>query len=84
MSYLLDTDICSAFIKGDPRVWSKVMQYAGRLHISTITVAELFAWVLRAKSPPARPQGLLDFLSDMTLLHVDMDVARRFGEIRAA
>ena len=83
MSYLLDTDICSAFINGDRRVWSKAMQYYERLHVSAITAAELFAWVLRSKAAPARREGLLDFLSDLTFLDIDQDVAYKFGEIRA-
>lgn len=83
MSYLLDTDICSAFIKGDRLVWPKMMQYSGRLYVSAITAAELFTWMLRAKASPARQQAVLDFFNDVTFLDVDRDVSRKFGEIRA-
>ncbi|MEX0710776.1 MAG: type II toxin-antitoxin system VapC family toxin [Pirellulales bacterium] len=84
MSFLLDTDICSAYLKGDHRVWQRFMQYGGQLHVSAVTAAELFAWVLRAKASPARLQGLLDLLRDTTFLEVNQDVCRKFGEIRAA
>src|ERR1700682_3288659 len=56
----------------------------GRLHVSAITVAELYTWALRATAPPKRLQGVLDMLNDMTFLDVDQDVARKFGELRAA
>lgn len=79
MSYLLDTDTCSAFIKGDRRVWPRVMQYSGRLSVSAITAAELFTWVLRAKASPTRQQAVLDFFNDVKFLSVDWDVSRKFG-----
>jgi predicted nucleic acid-binding protein len=84
MPFLLDTDICSAYLKGNHAVANRVEQYGGGLHVSAVTVGELFAWVLRAKASPARSQGLADFLKDVTFLDVDQDVARKFGEIRAA
>ena len=44
MSFLLDTDICSAYLKGDRLVWKRFLQYSGGLHVSTVTVGELFTW----------------------------------------
>lgn len=84
MSFLLDTDICSAYLKNDPRVVSKVMLHFGGIHVSVITVAELMTWALRAKAPPTRLQGVNDFLSAATLHNVDVIVAEKFGEIRAS
>jgi predicted nucleic acid-binding protein len=83
VSFLVDTDICSAYLKGDQRVWNRFMQYSGGLHVSTVTVGELFTWALRAGASPARLQGLLDLLKDMKVLDVTPDVARKFGEVRA-
>jgi tRNA(fMet)-specific endonuclease VapC len=56
MSFLLDTDTCSAYIKGNPLVFSRFLQYGGRLAIATITLGELFTWAFRAKAPPSRLQ----------------------------
>lgn len=84
MSYLLDTDICSAFIKGSRQVWPKMMQYSGQLHVSAVTAAELFAWILRANATPNRQQAVLDFFNDVTFLDINRDVSLKFGEIRAA
>ena len=83
MSFVLDTDICSAYLKGNSRVHSRFIQYGGRLHVSTITVGELFVWVLRARASPDRLQGLLDLLDDITVLDVNRAVAQKFGEVRA-
>ncbi len=83
MSFLLDTDICSAYLKGDHRVGKRVEQYGGRLYVSAVVAAELFAWVLRAKASPKQLQGLLDFLNDVYFLELTWDVSHKFGEIRA-
>ncbi len=83
MSFLIDTDTCSAYLKGNNRVHNKFIQHGGRLHVSTITVGELFTWVLRAKASPKRRQSLLDLLDDLVVLDVDQAVAQKFGEERA-
>jgi tRNA(fMet)-specific endonuclease VapC len=83
VSLLLDTDICSAYMKGDSRVGSRFIQYGGRLHVSAVTAAELFTWALRAKAPAARLPALLNLFRDMAFLDVDHAVSHKFGEIRA-
>ena len=84
MSFLIDTDVCSAYLKGDRNVWQRFMQYSGRLHLSSITVGELFTWSSRASASPKRQKALLDFLLDVTVLDVTYDVGRKFGELRAS
>jgi tRNA(fMet)-specific endonuclease VapC len=83
VSFLLDTDTCSAHLRQVAVVTSKFLQYTGRLHVSTLTVGELYVWALRAKAPPRRMQSLLELLDDVTVLDVTETVARRFGEVRA-
>ena len=70
MSFLLDTDTCSAYIKGNPLVFGRFVQYGGRLSISTITLGELFTWALRAKAPPGRLQDVQDLLKLVVVLDV--------------
>ena len=84
MSFLVDTDICSAYMKGNHDVWQRFMQYRGQLHVSVITEGELFTWALRAKAAPKRLQTLLDLLNDMTVLDVTTEIGRKFGALRAA
>ncbi len=82
MSFLVDTDTCSAQLKGDGRVGNRFLQYTGRLYVSAITVAELYSWVLRRGSPATRRQGLAHLLAATVVLSVGEDIAVRCGEIR--
>jgi tRNA(fMet)-specific endonuclease VapC len=84
VNYLLDTNICSAYLKGDSRVFTRFIQHSGGLCVSAIVVAELYSWVYRTKTPVRRFTGLTDLLAELTLLPVNHDVARKLGEIRAA
>ena len=36
MSFLVDTDTCSAHLKGTGNVSGRFLQYSGQLHISTL------------------------------------------------
>jgi predicted nucleic acid-binding protein len=83
MSFLVDTDICSAHLRQKGAINNRFLQYTGRLHISAITLGELYAWALRANAPPQRAQGLRDMLSDLRVLEVTADVALRFGQLQA-
>jgi len=84
VSFLLDTDICSAYLKNHAKVANRFLQYGGRLHISIITLGELLVWAKRKKASPKRLQTVLDLLNDVQVLLVDQIVAEKFGEIRAA
>jgi tRNA(fMet)-specific endonuclease VapC len=84
MTFLLDTNICSAQIRGDRRLFSRFIQYSGRLHVSVICVAELVLWVSRPGSPRTGHQDLDQFLQLVTSLDVTMEVARKFGGVQAA
>lgn len=84
MSYLLDTNICSAYLKGNPRVFNRFIQYAGNLNTSTVVLGELYTWVNRTKTKPSTRDALADLLRNVQVLPVDHDVARQFGQIRAA
>jgi tRNA(fMet)-specific endonuclease VapC len=84
MSFLLDTDICSAYLKNSRKVVGKVMLHFGGLHISAVTAGELLTWAQRANAPAARLNGVKDLLSASTFHEVDLAVAEKFGELRAA
>lgn len=83
MSFLLDTDICSAYMKGNGLVQNRFIQYGGRLHISVATLGELHTWTLRAKASPRRIQGLRDLLRDVVVLDATPAVALEFGKTEA-
>jgi tRNA(fMet)-specific endonuclease VapC len=83
VSFLIDTDTCSAYLKQNPRAFGRFQQYLGSLNVSMITVGELYTWALRAKAPPKRLQGVLDLFLDVTIIDFSHDVARKFGELHA-
>jgi len=83
VSFLLDTDTCSAFLKKNNAVFSRFVQYGGRLQISVVTLAELTVWVRRPGASPQRAQSLRDLLILAPTIAVDMPVAERFGEVWA-
>lgn len=84
MNYLLDTNVCSAFVKRPSSLFHKFVQHSGRLATTTIVLAELSAWAYRRQ----RPDTLLrpienELLSEVTLLDFDRRCANRFGRLRA-
>lgn len=84
MSFLLDTDICSAHLKANRQVWGKFLQHTGQLHISAVSLGELSVWVCRKNASPGRRRVLDSFLLDVAVLDVTSSVAEKFGAIRAA
>ena len=58
MSYLVDTDIISAHLRGVGAITNRFLQYSGRLHVSVVTIAELKVWVLRKQTALRYRQSL--------------------------
>jgi tRNA(fMet)-specific endonuclease VapC len=83
LSFLFDTDICSAQMRGNALVHSRFIQYSGRLHLSAVSLGELLAWTSRASASPRRMQTLAGLLKELIILPFDEGAARKFGEVRA-
>ena len=84
MNFLIDTNICSAYLKGDSRVWNKFMQYSGGLGISVVTAGELWTWVSRGNVSEKSRKSVIDFIDAIDIVDIDLKVALRFGELRGA
>jgi tRNA(fMet)-specific endonuclease VapC len=83
MSFLLDTDTCSAHLKRPSGLMHRFMQYSGRLHIPTPVLGELYTWAFHRKSPTSLIQRIEnDLLPDLTVLDFDSDCAKEFGRVR--
>ncbi|MFO0976497.1 MAG: type II toxin-antitoxin system VapC family toxin [Planctomycetaceae bacterium] len=83
MSFLLDTNICSAHLKHPGAVAHRMLQYSGRLHTSTIVLGELLAWAYRRPNPEVLLDKIqLELLSDIIVLDYDIACAERFGQLR--
>lgn len=82
MNFLVDTNICSAYLKGDQRVWNKFMQYSGGLAISAVTAGELWTWVAREGVSQQSKDSVTEFLGLIEVVDIDLAIAIRFGELR--
>lgn len=82
MNFLVDTNICSAYIKGHPAVWNKFVQHAGGIAISVVTAGELWAWVSRKQASPSSRKAITDFIETVDVVEVDLTVALHFGTLR--
>lgn len=85
MTHLLDTNICSAYLKRPGGLAHRFMQHGGGLAIPTLVLAELYTWAYRR----SQPDPLLRLIEDdlvphVTVLEFDTASARQFGKIRAS
>ena len=83
MIYLLDTNVCIAAMRGNPRV---VQALAARspedCAVSMVSVFELFAGVFRCNDPEKEGQKVSTFLAPFHLLPFDWDSALKTAEVR--
>jgi tRNA(fMet)-specific endonuclease VapC len=83
MTYLLDTNVCIAAMRGNPKV---VQGLAARspedCAVSMVSVFELFAGVFRCNDPDGEGQKVSSFLKPFHLLPFDWDAALKTAEIR--
>lgn len=84
MSFLLDTNICSAYLRSNSRIFSRFVQYGGQLHVSIITLAELAVWIRRGLSASKRSNQVQHLSRLAPPIVIDMAVADKFGEVRAS
>ena len=83
MSFLLDTDICSAHLKRPSGLMHRFVQHIGGLYIPTIVLGELYAWAYHRKDPAPVIQRIEeDLLPDVNVLQFDSDCAKEFGRVR--
>jgi predicted nucleic acid-binding protein len=83
MSFFLDTDTCSLFLKGDPTVVSRFLQYGVRLNLSVVTVVEHYSGALLSKASPRHLPAITPHAQDLAALDVTIDVAKTYETIRA-
>lgn len=84
MSFLLDTNICSAHVRRPVGLAHRFMQHSGRLFIPTIVFGELHAWAHRRQNRDKLLRAIdEDLLQDVKLLDYDRQSAAVFGALRA-
>ncbi len=84
MKYLLDTNQVVYYLRQETRVIHDLQSRRGEgLAVSIISVAELYEGIFRATNPNEAERALKDFLSEVTVLRIDEEAARIFGQERA-
>jgi len=82
VSFLLDSDICSAYLRRPGPLFARFMQYSGRLWISTITSSDLYTWAYKQDDPTVILNKVHDFLRDVAVLPFDDACALELGRTR--
>lgn len=82
MSYLLDTNICSAHLKQPSGLFHRFVQHSGRLFVPTPVVGELYTSAHHRRFP----QDLIDrieneLLKDVSILDFDKKCSIEFGRL---
>jgi tRNA(fMet)-specific endonuclease VapC len=83
MSFLLDSDTCSFYLRQKGIIESRFLQYGGNLNISVITAGELLAWAQRATSPRSRLVNVRKLFDMVDIVEIDELVIERWAAIRA-
>ncbi len=84
MSFVLDTNICSAHFRRPGGLAHRFIQYGGGLFVPSVVVGELYAGAYHVANPSTLLDKIADLLTDVTVLDFDLACAARFGEIRGS
>lgn len=84
LKFMLDTNIAIYVIKRKPKELLTVFnQHAGRMSISSITLAELLHGVEKSQQPERNLNQVEDFVSRLEVLDYGTGAAAHYGDIRA-
>jgi len=84
LKYMLDTNIVIYVIKRKPlELLETFNRHAGRMSISSITLAELFHGVEKSTRPEHNLRQVEDFITRLEILEYGVKAASHYGEIRA-
>jgi tRNA(fMet)-specific endonuclease VapC len=82
VSFLLDSDICSAYLRRPRSLFARFIQYSGQLSISTITLSDLYTWAYKQDDPTVILSKVQDLLQDVKVLPFDDTCALELGKTR--
>lgn len=84
MTYLLDTNVCLAVMRGKAHVMRRLAAHSPEdCAVSMVSVFELFSGVFRCRDPRGEGQKVSTFLQPFHLLPFDWDSAVTTAEIRS-
>lgn len=84
LTYLIDTDWVVHYFKGRQEIVKRLNALEdGSLAISVVTLAELYDGLYGSHNPGKREQDLKNFLQGVTVLGLDAETCRLFGQERS-
>jgi tRNA(fMet)-specific endonuclease VapC len=81
---LLDTDICIEILRGNKTVIDHYQHADERAAISFMTVGELFYGAEKSTFKESNQHVVEEFLLSIDVINSDIEILRKFGEIKAA
>ncbi len=78
--FLLDTNIVSAALDGDPNVWAEIAN-ADQVLLVSVVAGELYFGAINSAHPDQNYQQIENFISSVAVLPIDIEVARRYGRM---
>lgn len=84
MSYLLDTNICVYWLKGNERIENKALSVGlDKLAISFINLSELYYGAYKSERKVENLAAIQKILDRIDIVDSSDEVCRRFGELKA-
>jgi tRNA(fMet)-specific endonuclease VapC len=82
MSFLLDTDTCSAHMRRPAKLAHRFVQHTGQIAISTVTLAELYSGAYKHSQVNKLLALIADLLQEVDVIDFDKACAEQFGKVR--
>ena len=80
---ILDTDVCVEILRGNSEVISRRREIQDSVATSWITASELFYGAAKSAAPNDNRVLVEQLLETMDVVGVNLEVARRFGALKA-
>lgn len=81
MSFLLDTNICSAYLRNERGLFTRFNQHMGQLYLSRIVIAELYTWAYERNDTADMLDRIRQFTADLIVTEFDDLCAEQFGRL---
>lgn len=81
---LLDTDVCIEMLRGNRSVIDKRHEYDEEIALSFMSAAELFYGAEKSSQRKKNINLVEELLITVEIIHTNIDVLKRFGELKAA
>ena len=80
---LLDTDTCVEILRGNQEVIDRRLETNEEVAISFMTAAELYYGAEKSNNRLRNKHVVDEFILSIDIVHTDLDILRKFGEIKA-